>query len=644
MRSRSFLDQFSLKQKVCLSGMAYVGPFLVLLFFLVSWIEGTIGFTEKEIVGNRVQRPLEELLETVQLHQLMEAPATSAEAAALRTRIDAGFVQLLGESREQEELLQLDAKGLALRSRDHAHPANVRREWEELKSALAAGDAAACAARHSHLVSDLRTLITHVGDTSNLILDPDLDSYYLMDVTLLALPQAQDRMGSSVQDVAEVLRQKRALATGERTRFAVLGAMLREADLARVEGSLGTSLNEDANFYGVSPTFKPAIGPALLEFRTEAQALIALTEGVAAAEGPPTLSAEEYAAAGLRARDASFKLWRIAALELDRLLATRVAAFQSQRLVAISASLACVVLAVLLNILIATGILGWLKSIRSEMLACSQEVAASASQLAQTNHTLATGASQQAAAVEETTASLQEVASITNANAKHAEDAKGLATRARESAELCSNEMAAMKAALAAIKSSSENIHKVLKTIDEISFQTNLLALNAAVEAARAGEAGAGFAVVADEVRSLAQRSAEAARATGQWLTDAVEKSQVGVQLEGNLASRLTQIVAITRQVDETMASIAEDSGGQKNSIQQIRSAVADISKVTQVTAASAEECSSATEELRNRAGLVEDGVQDLNAFISGRKRAGQSRTRSPRHTVVPRAECTARG
>ncbi len=246
------------------------------------------------------------------------------------------------------------------------------------------------------------------------------------------------------------------------------------------------------------------------------------------------------------------------------------------------------------------------------------QAVSAAAQINDASQSLAEGASEQAASLEETSASLEEMSSMTKLNAQHAGQAKELANQTRTAAEAGSAEMRSMSQAMDAIKASSDNIAKIIKTIDEIAFQTNILALNAAVEAARAGEAGAGFAVVAEEVRNLAQRSAQAARETADKIEDSIQKSQQGVQFSGQIARRLEEIVAKARQVDELLVSIATASREQSEGVNQINLAVTQMDKVTQSNAANAEETAAAAREMDSQAKTLNEVVVELAGLVSG--------------------------
>ncbi|MBC8096345.1 MAG: Cache 3/Cache 2 fusion domain-containing protein, partial [Akkermansiaceae bacterium] len=260
----------------------------------------------------------------------------------------------------------------------------------------------------------------------------------------------------------------------------------------------------------------------------------------------------------------------------------------------------------------------------AELNSNADQTSHASAQVAAASQTLAEGASEQAASLEETSASLEELSSITRQNTENARNANELAREARLAADDGSKDMQQMIVAMEAIKVSSDDIAKIIKTIDEIAFQTNILALNAAVEAARAGHAGMGFAVVADEVRSLAQRSAEASRETASKIEGAILRTAQGVQISSKVADALQKIVAKVRKVDELATSVASGSGEQQQGITQINAAVGQMDTVTQSNAASAEESASAAQELRNQADLLKRAAAELEELVVG-KDSGQT-------------------
>ncbi|HEY1173136.1 MAG TPA: methyl-accepting chemotaxis protein [Verrucomicrobiae bacterium] len=266
-----------------------------------------------------------------------------------------------------------------------------------------------------------------------------------------------------------------------------------------------------------------------------------------------------------------------------------------------------------------TRALQWLSE---QMAVMSKQVDLASEQIAGSSQSLAEGASQQAASLEETSASLEEMSSMTKRNAEHAQRAKDLANQTKLAADIAAEDMGAMSRAMDDIKGASDNIAAIIKTIDEIAFQTNILALNAAVEAARAGEAGMGFAVVADEVRNLAQRSATAARETGEKIADAIRKSQQGVELSGKVSKSLDEIVGKARQVDDLVGEIAGASREQSTGISQVNEAMTQMDKVTQGNAASAEESAAAAEELHAQAAALRGAVEQLQALVGAKAEA----------------------
>ena len=271
---------------------------------------------------------------------------------------------------------------------------------------------------------------------------------------------------------------------------------------------------------------------------------------------------------------------------------------------------------------IVQGLLG----IATNLFKISESSAGAADQLSAASQTLAEGASEQAASLQETSASLEETSSMTKCNAESAEKANRLAKQARMAADQGVLDMQAMSAAMEAIKVSSDDIAKIIKTIDEIAFQTNILALNAAVEAARAGEAGLGFAVVAEEVRNLAQRSAQAAKETAVKIEGAIARTAQGVEINRKVAETLNVIVTKARQVDELAAALAGASREETQGITQINIAIGQMDKVTQANAASTEEGAAAAAELDAQVLAMEQAASELLSLVGGTAGAAPGR------------------
>jgi methyl-accepting chemotaxis protein len=514
---------------------------------------------------------------------------------------------------EHGAALQITPSGLASRQRERAAPTLIAREWAELASARELS-ARECIDRHAALLADIHLLITHVGDTSNLILDPDLDSYYLMDVTLLALPQTQDRLTALAALSGEILRQPSLSAT-DRQQLAVFTSMLKEADHDRITADVTTVLNEDPNFYGRSESLQRALPPAVKTYsEANAELLVLLRVASDTAQISPSPAAVQLA--DERALDASFALWQIGADELDRLLSIRIAHYVHQRFLSLTATAAVLFVVAGIVLFVARRLNRTISALTHLIEDCSVHFGSASTEIASSSTTLARDASSQAAALEETSAVLEELSGATKLSAESARRAKVNAGLACSSADAGVAQMSAMQTAMDAIKHSSGDIAKILKTIDEIAFQTNILALNAAVEAARAGDAGAGFAVVAEEVRALAQRCAVAAKETAAKIEDTVVKSQQGVQISSGVAHSFEHIQKQIRQLDGIVGEIATASTEQSQGITQAANAISQMDQVTQATAAQAEETAATAEELRTQSMELDRAVIALNRLV----------------------------
>ena len=499
-------------------------------------------------------------------------------------------------------------------------------------ASLSGGDPAAALDAHARKAAEQLVLLGQSNDSSNLTLDPDIDTYYLMEVAVIRLPELLDGV-ARLRDLGVVMLPGKAQGTAW-TRLVIERMALIQMHTAGIEAGL-------AKAAAYNPDVKTRVdaAAALAALKTFTQTVEAQ---VLRAEGPQG-DAAAYVAQSAAATKALFALADTGSQALDELIAVRVGKMERERAISIAVLVLGLVGAMYLFTCFRKVLEGGLREVANHIDAmrdgnlttkprpwgndevaglmktlaemqtslrrivtqvrtASDSIVSASSQIAGGAMDLSGRTEQSAAYLQQTASAMEQITATVNNNEAAVQEVTRLAMSNAEVAERGSRIVGEVVDTMREINSSSGRIGDIVGTIDSIAFQTNILALNAAVEAARAGEQGRGFAVVASEVRALAQRSSAAAREIKQLITASVAQVESGTRVVQEAGATIGEIVGNARRVRELLTEVANGAREQNQGVALSAKAVNELDATTQQNAALVEETAAAAGTLRDQA------------------------------------------
>lgn len=658
------MRNLTVRMKLILSNLALGLPITVLMYLLYQSASEQIIFAKQELRGVSYQRPLMALLDQAIQYKIGYLKLVNGDSGMQSTLVDIeknmdSHMAALTEQNNMHGLdLEFTSEGLGKRKRDTLTVKNLQTSWNDFKKNKASLSTSQVEEKIQAMVAHIRGMIVHMGDTSFLILDPDLDSYYLMDVTLLAVPQAMDRNQEATSYMGSLAKAK-SVNTQEKIKMGVLQALM-DADWVRTRDSSNTSINEDQNFYGTLDAVQVRMPSALKTVESSFQEYNNyLTNAVKSNNLSVTYDQVYPLAYQLNAK--YYEYWKLGADNLQSFLEARIDSYVAKRTKIVVISIIALLLGSLIAQLVGQQIIRSVREAVNRIQSIIDQTKELAGEFVKSCEEVAQTSLKQASAVQETVASLDQITAMVNKGSENAEVTSQISKNSNQLAQEGSRAISDMiesmgqisQANSALMQEMSENnkrIYQIVDVINEVShktrvindivFQTKLLSFNASVEAARAGDAGKGFAVVAEEVGNLASVSGTAAKEIEAMVNSSIEKVKEVVGLSQENSDKFTQegrnkldrgmhmagrcgdvfshVAENIGKVDTLMGDLKNSAKEQSQGVSSISIAMNHIDETVRSNNEMAQKTQSLSETLQTQMDELDQTVQTLTKDLLG--------------------------